>query len=438
MYHLLIFIGTRPEITKMAPVIRKIKQSNLKLTLIHSGQHYDYQMSKVFLEELNLNEIQDNLEVGSGTQAEQTAKLILNYEKMITKCNPDIVLALGDTNSVVAAGIVCAKLNVPFGHIEAGIRSYDMTMPEEINRRLASVAAAIHFAPTEQAVVNLYYEGIDPKRVHLTGNTAVDATLEHSVIAKEKSKIMNKLSIPNDKPMIVVTAHRPANVDNHEKLKEICHALIDLKEFTIVFSVHPRTKKNLDESQLLSSLEKEKHIILSEPFGYLDFLMLLQESAIILTDSGGLQEEAITLGKPCVTLRTNTERPETVKLGVNFLVGTDYNKITKTVRKTYKSDEIKEKLKIIENPYGDGKASQRILDALLFHLKQDDLKFTAPNFFTRGSADFQLIKLEMEISRIKYEEENKGRVTLVYDLSGKPKPIPDKIPEGWVIRFQQF
>ena len=333
----------------MAPVIRKIEQSKLKLTLIHSGQHYDYQMSKVFLEELNLDKVQENLVVGSGTQAEQTAKLIQNYEKMIIKYNPDIVLALGDTNSVVAAGIVCAKLNVPFGHIEAGIRSYDMTMPEEINRRLAGIAAAIHFAPTEQAVINLYYEGIDPKRIHLTGNTAVDATLEHSIIAKKKSQIISKLSIPKNKPLIVMTAHRPSNVENQENLKEICLALIELSEFSIVFSVHPRTKKSLEESKLIKELEKAEHIILSEPLGYLDFLMLMQESELILTDSGGLQEEAITLGKPCVTLRTNTERPETVKLGVNYLVGANKNRITKTVRMVYNSDEIKKKMKSIEN-----------------------------------------------------------------------------------------
>ncbi len=438
MFHLLIFIGTRPEITKMAPVIRKIEQSKLKLTLIHSGQHYDYQMSKVFLEELNLNKVQENLEVGSGTQAEQTAKLIQNYEKMIIKYNPDIVLALGDTNSVVAAGIVCAKLNVPFGHIEAGIRSYDMTMPEEINRRLAGIAAAIHFAPTEQAVINLYYEGIDPKRIHLTGNTAVDATLEHSIIAKKKSQIISKLSIPKNKPLIVMTAHRPSNVENQENLKEICLALIELSEFSIVFSVHPRTKKSLEESKLIKELEKAEHIILSEPLGYLDFLMLMQESELILTDSGGLQEEAITLGKPCVTLRTNTERPETVKLGVNYLVGANRNRITKTVRMVYKSDEIKKKLKSIENPYGDGEASQRILDALIIHLEKDDLRFLEPKFFIRGSANYQLIKLDKEITRNKYEEENNGLVTLVYDLSGNPKPIPNKIPKGWIIRFQQF
>ena len=422
----------------MAPVIRKIEQSDLKLTLIHSGQHYDYQMSKVFLEELSLNKVQGNLEVGSGTQAGQTAKLILNYEKMIIKYNPDVVLALGDTNSVVAAGIVCAKLNLPFGHIEAGIRSYDLTMPEEINRRLAGVAAAIHFAPSEQAVINLYYEGIDPKRIYLTGNTAVDATLEHSVIAKKKSQIMKTLSVSKDKPLIVVTAHRPSNVDNHKNLKEICKSLIDLDEFTIVFSIHPRTQKNLEKSKLLLDLQKTKHIILSEPLGYLDFLMLMQESEIILTDSGGLQEEAITLGKPCVTLRTNTERPETVKLGVNFLVGADFAKITKTVRMIYDSDAVKKKLKSVKNPYGDGMASQRILDALLFHLEKDDLKFKEPKFFARGSADYQLIKLEKEITRDKYEVENKGRVTLVYDLSGKPKPVPDKIPKDWTIRFQQY
>ncbi|MFW9924073.1 MAG: non-hydrolyzing UDP-N-acetylglucosamine 2-epimerase [Candidatus Thorarchaeota archaeon] len=437
MSHVLIFIGTRPEITKMAPIIRKIDEKKLQLTLIHSGQHYDYQMSKIFLEELELPNIAENLEVGSGTHAEQTAKLILGYEKTIQKYKPNIVLALGDTNSVVAAGIVCSKLNIPFGHIEAGIRSFDMTMPEEINRRFAAIGAAIHFAPSEQAIVNLYYEGIDPKRIYFTGNTAVDATIEHAPIAKRKSNILKKLNLPKDKPLIVVTTHRPSNVDSKETLESICKALNNLSEFSIVFPVHPRTMKKLDDFKLKHTLSESKHIFLTEPLGYLDFLVLMQESAVILTDSGGLQEEAITLKKPCITLRTNTERPETIRLGVNFLVGNDYNKIISTVREVYASKEIDNLLHKVQNPYGDGHASERIVDLIIEHCEKNDLYFLPPTFYHQGSAEFQLIQLKSDIDTKLYEQKNQVIITMVYDLEGIPKSIPSKIPKGWFIRIQK-
>ena len=433
----MIFFGTRPEITKLAPVIRKIEASKLKLTLIHSGQHYDYQMSNIFLEELDLKNIDDNLEVGSGSHGVQTAKMLESYEKKILHYKPDIVLAQGDTNSVVAAGIVCAKLNVPFGHVEAGIRSYDMTMPEEINRRLAGIGAAIHFSPTKQAIVNLYYEGIDPKRIFLTGNTAVDSTLENSKIALKKSKIIEKLNLPSDKPLMIVTAHRPANVDEKEPLKQICDALITLDEFTIVYPVHPRTVKKLKEFNLENSLKNAEHIYLTEPLGYLDFLLLMQKCALVLTDSGGLQEEAVTLKKPCVTLRENTERPETVKLGVNFLVGFNYDKIVTTVRKVVDDKEIQKKLNTLINPFGDGKASQRILELIIEHLEKGDLPFKKPSFFAKGSAEFRLLKIDREISKTELEQQQKGIITLTYDEKGIPQPIPEKIPKDWSVRILQ-
>jgi UDP-N-acetylglucosamine 2-epimerase (non-hydrolysing) len=332
--------------------------------------------------------------------------------------------------------LVCAKINVPFGHVEAGIRSFDFTMPEEINRVLADSVSGIYFAPTEQSILNLYYQGVDSKRVFLTGNTAVDATLEHVEISMKKSKILEKLAIPKDKPLITLTAHRVENVDNQENLQSLCDALIELKEFTIVFSVHPRTRDRLRKFKLEKSLEKEDHIILSEPFGYLDFLKLMQESVLILTDSGGLQEEALTLKKPCVTLRTNTERPETIKLGVNFLVGTDKEKIIKTVRKVAKSKDVLEKLQTIENPFGDGKASIKILEVLKDELKKDSLLFKPPEFFEKGSLDYKLVKIEKETTIKQIEEEQKGKVTLIYDEKGLPRIIKDPILKNWFVRIQ--
>ncbi|NHJ49274.1 MAG: UDP-N-acetylglucosamine 2-epimerase (non-hydrolyzing) [Asgard group archaeon] len=432
----MIFIGTRPEITKMAPIIRKAADYDFETILVHSGQHYDLQMSNVFLEELELPKVDHNLEIGSGTHGYQTGQMLEKYEQVIEKYKPKIVLALGDTNTVVAASLVCAKINIPFGHVEAGIRSFDLTMPEEINRVLADSVSGIYFAPTEQSILNLYYQGLDPKRIFLTGNTAVDATIEHSEIAKKKSAIIEKLAIPKEKPLITLTAHRAENVDNKERLESLCKALVELNEFTIVFSVHPRTKERLEKFDLEKILTKEKHIILSEPFGYLDFLKLMQESVLILTDSGGLQEEALTLKKPCVTLRTNTERPETIKLGVNFLVGTDKKKIIKTVRKVAESKEILDKLQKTKNPFGDGKASVKILEILKEQLKTNDLFFKPPEFFEKGSLDYRLIKIEKETTVKQIEEQYKGKVTLVYDDKGQPQLISDKIPKNWFVRIQ--
>jgi UDP-N-acetylglucosamine 2-epimerase (non-hydrolysing) len=420
----------------MAPIIRKAVDYDFEIILVHSGQHYDLQMSNIFLEELELPKIDHNLEIGSGTHGYQTGQMLEKYEQVIEKYKPKIVLALGDTNTVVAASLVCAKINIPFGHIEAGIRSFDLTMPEEINRVLADSVSGIYFAPTEQSILNLYYQGLDPKRIFLTGNTAVDATLEHSELAKKKSIILEKLAIPKDKPLITLTAHRAENVDNKERLESLCNALVELKEFTIVFSVHPRTKERLAKFKLEKKLTKEKHIILSEPFGYLDFLKLMQESVLILTDSGGLQEEALTLKKPCVTLRTNTERPETIKLGVNFLVGTDKEKIIKRVRKVAESKEILEKLEKIKNPFGDGKSSVKILEILKEQLKTNDLFFKPPEFFEKGSLDYKLVVIEEESTVEQIEEQYKGKVTLVYDDSGQPQLIPEKIPKNWFVRIQ--
>lgn len=435
MYRLMFIFGTRPEIIKMAPIIRHAKQYDFELVIIHSGQHYDYEMSKVFLEELGIDEINENLNVGSGSHGTQLARMIEKYEKTIMKYTPDIVLALGDTNTVAAAALVCSKINIPFGHVEAGIRSYDLTMPEEFNRRFAGIGAGIHFAPTKQAILNLYYEGIDPSRIYLTGNTIVDATKEHASIAKQKSKILEKLDIQN-KRLIAVTFHRPANVDSKDNLEGIVNALISLKDFTLVIPVHPRTKKQLKKFNLEKKLASCGHIILTEPMSYLDFLLIMQESEMIITDSGGLQEEAISLKKPCITLRTNTERPETVKLGVNFLVGSDTEKIIQAVQNLVKSDKINQLLQDVKNPYGDGTASINILQIIKTRLENQNLKFTSPSFLSKGSIDYKLVPITRETSIAEIETTHKGKVTLVYNAEGIPINIPLEIRAGWYVRIQ--
>ncbi|NHJ04810.1 MAG: UDP-N-acetylglucosamine 2-epimerase (non-hydrolyzing) [Candidatus Heimdallarchaeota archaeon] len=436
MTRIMVIFGTRAEITKIAPIIRRIEEKKLELILIHSGQHYDYQMSNIFLKELNLTEINENLEIGSGSHGYQTSEMLKKYENVIHKYNPDIVTALGDTNSVVAASIICAKLNLPFGHIEAGIRSYDLTMPEEVNRKIADSISSLYFAPSKQAILNLYYEGIDPNKIFLTGNTAIDATLEHAQIAREKSQVLTKLNLDKKKPIITLTTHRAGNVDNKENLANICLALSKLDNYNIVFPVHPRTEKQLEKFGLKSKLEKLKHLILIEPLGYLDFLNLMQHSDIILTDSGGLQEEAITLKIPCVTLRTNTERPETIKLGVNFLVGTDCEKIVETINLVYNNKEFVKIFDKIINPYGDGRASYKIVEIIQQKIAKENVAFIEPKLFQRGSLEYKLLNLNKTMSVKAIENEYKATVTLVYDQDGKPRIIPKEIPKGWIVRIQ--
>ena len=323
-------LGTRPEIIKMAPIIAEINQRGIDHFIIHTGQHYDKEMSDNFFRDLEIPTPDYNIHVGSGTHAKQTGLMMKGIEEILLDEKPDIVLVQGDTNAVLSGALVCAKLHIAVGHVEAGLRSFDMTMPEEVNRRVADICSAMYFIPTEQSAVNLLSEGISRKNLIITGNTVVDACFRHLEIAKKRGfeeESLADLDIENMENILTLTMHRAENVDVKQRVTSIIEALKQLKDMNIIFPIHPRTKNTLENFGLFDELNSMEHIHIVKPIGYLDFLLLTSKSTLILTDSGGLQEEAITLDVPALTLRYNTERPETVAAGGNILVGSDKDAI---------------------------------------------------------------------------------------------------------------
>jgi len=361
---LMLVIGARPQIIKSTPIIHEaLKKSEIELQIIHTGQHYDFEMSKIFFGELNLPNPLVNLGVGSGTHAIQTGKMMIGLEKTILKLKPDLALVPGDTNSTLAGALAAVKLRVPVTHVEAGTRSYDIQMPEEINRRLTDHCSSLLFAPTINCAKNLSREGIPNQRIKLSGDTMYDALLQHTSIAT-KSDILKKLGLESDQ-YAALTLHRPENVDTPATLKNIMRAMAMLKELLIVFSVHPRTKQRLATVKLMKQAEAEDHIRLIDPIGYHDMLQLTRHAKMVFTDSGGLQKEAFWLRTPCITLRDKTEWTETTELGANVLVGSNPQKIVEAAREIMKIRNIKSKLKMLKNPFGDGQASQKIVAEIL-------------------------------------------------------------------------
>ncbi|WP_292518331.1 non-hydrolyzing UDP-N-acetylglucosamine 2-epimerase [Methanoculleus sp.] len=347
-----VLLGTRPEIIKMSPVIRECERRGLDYFIIHTGQHYSYEMDRLFFEELDLPDPDYSLDVGSGTHAAQTAGIMTGVEDVLTKESPEIVLVQGDTNTVMAGALAASKLHVRVGHIEAGLRSFNRWMPEEINRVVTDHISDYLFAPTENARENLLNEGISDRKICVTGNTIVDAVYQNLEIAKRKVSVLKDLDL-EPREYFLVTAHRQENVDNRARLKEILKGLEGVqKEFSmpVVFPVHPRTEKRIKELGIgVDGLN------LTKPFGFLEFLQLESQARLVLTDSGGVQEETCVLGVPCATMRYDTERPETLDVGSNILVGADSGKILAGVRSiaTWKSDW--------KNPYGDGIAGKMIV-----------------------------------------------------------------------------
>jgi len=416
-------IGTRPEIIKMAPILDLLEKKGINNILIHTGQHYDHEMSQQFFMDLELKKPDYNIGVGSNSQGNQTADMIKSLEEILIDEKPDIVTVQGDTNAVLAGALTASKLHIAVGHVEAGLRSYDKTMPEEINRQIADICSTIYFVPTEESAVNLLIENINPHSIFITGNTVVDACFRHLKIAERKSNILNKLGINGD--ILTLTLHRGENVDNPERLENIVEALLELDEVTVVFPVHPRTLKTLKKFGFYKKLENAPHIKLTKPIGYLDFLLLLSKSKFIMTDSGGLQEEAITLNVPCMTLRYNTERPETVKAGGNILIGAGKEKILEVYKQISGNPDIYKKMKNAKNPYGDGKASENILKAVIKAYDANKFDIEASEQII-SQIERKLLKINNNVTVSEYEDKNpSSTINIVFNNNQPIFPHPD-------------
>lgn len=359
---ILLVAGARPNFMKIAPIIRQLRAKgnesntdNLSWKLVHTGQHYDYDMSKVFFEDFSIPEPDYFLNVGSWSHAQQTAKIMVAFEKVCLEEKPDIVMVVGDVNSTLSSSITSKKLNIKVAHVEAGLRSGDMTMPEEINRIVTDSISDFLFVTEKSGIDNLMKEGKKEEQLFFVGNTMID-TLLYSL---EKLKRM-KLPGINGSKYAIVTLHRPSNVDNKEKLKGILTALMEIsRDMDIYFPIHPRTEKNINNYGLTNLIE-DSNIKTMPPQSYFKFLALWKDASLVLTDSGGLQEETTALGIPCFTIRDNTERPVTIKEGTNKLVGAKREKIMDAYS-TFKNS-VSKKRRIPE--FWDGKAAERIVDVL--------------------------------------------------------------------------
>lgn len=348
-------VGARPQFIKEYMVSKSVRKI-CNYVLIHTGQHYDFEMSQLFFNQLNLLQPNYNLGVGSGLQGEQTGKMLIKIEVLLIKEKPDVVLVYGDTNSTLAGALSAVKLNLPVGHVEAGLRSFDKTMPEEINRILTDHCSNLLFAPTITAKDNLRKEGVT-KGVYVTGDVMYDA-LVYSLKMAEESKILKQLKI-KPKQFYLTTIHRQSNTDNAENLSNILEALSNTNE-KVIFPVHPRTKKFIKKHNLNKKIKK--NIIVTKPLGYFDFIWLEKNAKKILTDSGGIQKEAYILKIPCITLRENTEWIETVKDKWNTLVGANKDKILDAI-KNFQPKEKQHKY------FGDGRASEYIAKILKQYIK---------------------------------------------------------------------
>ncbi|MCW4048738.1 MAG: UDP-N-acetylglucosamine 2-epimerase (non-hydrolyzing) [Candidatus Bathyarchaeota archaeon] len=350
-----IVIGTRPQIIKTAPLLREAESRGFDLDVVHTGQHYDYEMSKIFFKELSMPDPVSNLGVGSGSHGLQTGKMMIELENVFNKLKPDVVLVPGDTNSTLAGALAASKMGIPVAHVESGCRSFDMGMPEEVNRRLTDHCSDLLFCVSEWARTQLLKESIESDRVLLVGDTMYESVQAHRGDV-DSDDILEKLGVDED--YFVLTVHRAENTDIEVRLRNIFETVMDFDE-EIVFPCHPRTRKRLVESGLMEKIEGSK-VRLVEPVGYYSMLRLIRDAEMVLTDSGGVQKEAFWLDTPCVTLRDNTEWRETVELGWNRLVGAEPRLIRKAVE-DFRSGGLRKSV----NPYDFGGASEKIVEELM-------------------------------------------------------------------------
>lgn len=327
MKKVLHIVGARPNFMKVAPIYRAIAgRGRLRQLLVHTGQHYDVKMSDVFFTDLGMPAPDVHLGIGSGSHAEQTARAMLALEKTFLQEQPDLVSVVGDVNSTVAAALVAVKMGIPTSHVEAGLRSFDLAMPEEVNRIVTDRISDLLLTPSRDADLNLLKEGADPSRIHFVGNVMIDSLLASKQRAEQLPTLETLGLTPRS--YAVCTLHRPSNVDDSRILAGLLQAVAHLStRLPVIFPVHPRTRRMLSEPALFAILRDARGLRLVDPMGYLEFLALTSQARLILTDSGGLQEESTALGVPCLTLRENTERPVTVEVGTNIIVGTDPERI---------------------------------------------------------------------------------------------------------------
>jgi len=354
----MVIAGTRPEIIKMAPVIRALKERSQPYVFVHCGQHYDYNMSQQFIEELELPTPDYGFKVKAYTPGLQTSRILILIERVVKEVKPKVMLVEGDTNGVLASALAAVKLNISVGHVEAGLRSFDLRMPEEHNRRLVDHLSKFLFAPTEIARKNLEKESVWGT-IHVTGNTVIDAVIQHMSLAGKKSKIIDKIRF---KRFALVTAHRAENVDDPAVLKNFVEAFAQAP-IPVVYPIHPRTRKRLRQLKMWRMLSRAENVQLLPPLGYFDFLVLMKKCEMIITDSGGIQEEATAppIRKPVLVVRLSTERPEAVEAGFAKVVGVEKHNILKAMKQTLTEERAMPNI----SPYGDGTSAKKIVEILM-------------------------------------------------------------------------
>jgi UDP-N-acetylglucosamine 2-epimerase (non-hydrolysing) len=364
---ILNIVGARPNFIKIAPIVKEMRRSNrIACTLLHTGQHYDSNMNHIFFEQLQIPKPDHNLGVGSGTIPEQISEIIKGFEPILDREKPDAILVVGDVSSTIACAMVAGYKKVPIIHVEAGLRSFDRNMPEEINRVLTDQISDLLFTTEVSAEENLKREGISSNKIHFVGNVMVDSLLHFLPVAeKNVDEIFNRLKLEHKK-YALLTLHRPSNVDEFATLKSILEAIAELsKDIQVVFPMHPRTEEKIQHFELSHLLES---IVKAPPIPYLDTICLMNHSRMVLTDSGGMQEETTVLGVPCLTLRENTERPITVDQGTNKLVGNDKQNILQQAREVLHAGL---DIETTRPELWDGCAAQRIIDVLLSDSEND-------------------------------------------------------------------
>jgi len=357
MKPVVVVAGTRPEIIKMAPVIRALNKAKIPSVFVQCGQHYDYNMAQQFIENLELPAPDFSFKIKASSAGAQTAEIMMKMDRLLERIEPSILLVEGDTNSVLASALAANKRVIPIGHVEAGLRSFDLRMPEEHNRRLTDHMSEYLFAPTERAKANLLKENVWG-RIYLTGNTVIDAVVEHLPIALKKSDIMSKIPFET---FALATAHRAENVDDLSVLESFMDVFSE-SPIPIVYPMHPRTRRRLQENGMLAKMEALGNVLILPPLGYLDFLVLMKNCRLIITDSGGIQEEATApeIRKPVLVMRLSTERSEAVEAGFARVVGTDKKEILAAMDETCRHEvELQN-----ASPFGDGTAGQKIVDVI--------------------------------------------------------------------------